>query len=211
MRYKQCSYWPPTTFPSSAGLILDHLSTRFPILRNLRSIMFRSRSIKQWRACHPFRVNALSGGHVLLKRSAVSKAGGLFDPAFFMYWEDSDLMQRLRSAGFSLYLEPRASCIHRCEHSPQKDQLIGKGWPSYAAKYYSGKFWKIVNWAFKHPGAGSGTQTACSVIDLADRVQPIAMLHSRHGTTWQRSIRRNSGRLCKKCSGHGFLYQNQRS
>lgn len=133
---------PPTTFPGRPEFIFDRLAGNFAGLGWLRAAWFRRKSLRQWRANAPFRVAALSGGHVLLRRSAVEAAGGLFDPAFFMYWEDSDLMRRLRDAGFALYLEPRAGCIHHYDHHPGKDKLIGDGWPPYAAKHFAGRHWR---------------------------------------------------------------------
>lgn len=174
---------PPTTFPSASGLILDRLSARFPVLLRLRSQWFRYRSIRQWVALRPFRVDALSGGHVLVRRAAAVAAGGLFDPAFFMYWEDSDLMQRLRSAGFMLYLEPGAGCVHHYEHGPNKDALIGNGWPAYATKHFSGRFWQVVDWFFERFGSATDVPRDWPVVELADRDIQIVLPEALH-TAW---------------------------
>lgn len=174
---------PPTTFPSVSGLILDRFSARFPVLLRLRSQWFRYRSIRQWVASRPFRVDALSGGHVLVRRAAAVAAGGLFDPAFFMYWEDSDLMQRLRSSGFILYLEPGAACVHHYEHGPGKDALIGSGWPAYAAKHFSGRFWRGVDWFFERLGRSIDVCCNWPVVELADSDIRIVLPESLH-TAW---------------------------
>jgi len=134
---------PPTTFPSPGSYLWDRLALHFPALGEWRAARFRARALHEWRAASPLRVNALSGGHVLLRRVAVEAAGGLFDPAFFMYWEDSDLMCRLASADFALCLEPRARAIHHYAHSPGKDALIGRGWAAYAAKHFSTRGWRL--------------------------------------------------------------------
>lgn len=133
---------PPTTYPSRSGFFLDQLGRCIPPLARYRALGFRRRSLREWQATGPFPVDALSGGHVLLRRSALMAAGGLFDPDFFMYWEDSDLMRRLQDRGFSLWLDPRAEAIHLYEHSPRKDQLIGQGWPAFAAKYFATRPWR---------------------------------------------------------------------
>lgn len=171
---------PPTTFPSASGLILDRLSARFPVLLRLHSQWFRYRSIRQWMASRPIRVGALSGGHVLVRRTAAVVAGGLFDPAFFMYWEDSDLMQRLRGAGFSLYLEPSAVCVHHYEHGPGKDALIGRGWPAYAAKHFSGRFWRAVDRFFERLGRASDVRCDWPAVELADKDICIPLPEALH-------------------------------
>jgi GT2 family glycosyltransferase len=81
-------------------------------INRIVSTLWRRYSIKIWRAGQPVKVNNLSGGHVLLKREAVRKAGGLFDPRFFLYFEDTDLFIRLKKAGYTLIIEPRAEVIH---------------------------------------------------------------------------------------------------
>lgn len=58
-------------------------------------------------------VFGVSGAIGLYRRSAVEKAGGLFDPAWFMYKEDADLAIRLRRAGFTAWFEPTAAAFHR--------------------------------------------------------------------------------------------------
>lgn len=57
-------------------------------------------------------VFGVSGAIALYRRSAIEKAGGLFDPAWFMYKEDVDLALRLRRAGFIAWFEPRAIAWH---------------------------------------------------------------------------------------------------
>lgn len=38
---------------------------------------------------------------------------GLFDDAYFLYWEDVDLSWRIRQAGYEIYLEPTAHIWHK--------------------------------------------------------------------------------------------------
>lgn len=78
----------------------------------LLDVLWRRHAIRIWRSKDPLRLRNLSGGLVLLKRRAVHDAGGLFDPRFFLYFEDSDLFVRLRKAGYTLLLDPRARAAH---------------------------------------------------------------------------------------------------
>ena len=58
-------------------------------------------------------VFGVSGAVGLYRRSAIEKAGGLFDPTWFMYKEDVDLALRLRDAGFTAWFEPKAIAWHK--------------------------------------------------------------------------------------------------
>ena len=44
----------------------------------------------------------LAGTCLILRRKAIEDAGGLFDDALFMYWEDADLSSRLLATGWKL-------------------------------------------------------------------------------------------------------------
>jgi GT2 family glycosyltransferase len=54
----------------------------------------------------------IPGTCMLLKRSAVEAAGGLFEPALFIYWEDADLCSRLRKCGYRLDVVNDVQIIH---------------------------------------------------------------------------------------------------
>jgi GT2 family glycosyltransferase len=58
-------------------------------------------------------VFGVSGAIGMYRRSAIEKAGGLFDPAWFMYKEDADLAIRLKRAGFTAWYEPQAIAWHK--------------------------------------------------------------------------------------------------
>ncbi|MHB8354726.1 MAG: glycosyltransferase family 2 protein, partial [Burkholderiales bacterium] len=120
------------------------LSPYSRLLRGWRTRHFRAWAWRYWRSTRPVRVVALSGGHVLLRRSAVEAAGGLFDERFFMYWEDSDLMQRLHHVGYRLQMIPAARAVHEYTHSPHKGRLLGEGWPRYFEKHLKPSRW--VRW-----------------------------------------------------------------
>ena len=51
-------------------------------------------------------------GHGMLLRSAALREIGLFDPNFFMYYEDIDLCMRLHDAGWEIWCDPRAVMWH---------------------------------------------------------------------------------------------------
>jgi GT2 family glycosyltransferase len=59
----------------------------------------------------PDEVFAFCGGSVCLRTDALRQAG-FFDDDFFLYYEDTDLSWRLRSAGWSIRYEPAAVARH---------------------------------------------------------------------------------------------------
>ena len=61
----------------------------------------------------------LSGACLLLRRSAFRQVGG-FDPAYFMYFEDVDLGQRLTAAGWENLYAPSARVMHSGGHATEK-------------------------------------------------------------------------------------------
>jgi GT2 family glycosyltransferase len=131
-----CRYlMPPSTYPSLSGFYQEAVSRAIPRLSAHPSLRFRKKALQAWTCTTTIPVEALSGGHVLIRREAIQRCGGLFDPRFFMYWEDTDLMHRLKKHGYRLYLEPGAGCLHYYEHSHAKDQLIAQGWPPYQQKH----------------------------------------------------------------------------
>jgi len=138
---------PPSTFPSVTSFYKETISRLHPRLANYQSLDFRKQALKLWTTTEPMSIDALSGGHVLIRREAIMKCGGLFDERFFMYWEDSDLMYRLKKAGYRLYIEPTASCLHYYEHNLEKDRIIAQGWPAYQQKHLTNEFsYKLTNW-----------------------------------------------------------------
>ncbi|MEM7055178.1 MAG: glycosyltransferase family 2 protein, partial [Pseudomonadota bacterium] len=76
------------------------------------------------------RLDYLTGASLLLRSAALQQAG-LFDPAFFMYWEDVDLSIRLVDKGWSLSVAKQARVRHRGSASmvgqtARKDQLMNE-------------------------------------------------------------------------------------
>lgn len=132
---------PPPTAPTPPAHLIELLGQHCAALRRWHSQRWRAHALALWQARQALPVAALSGGHVLLRSSALRAAGGLFDPAFFMYWEDSDLMRRLQLAGWRLLIDPKAKAVHAYEHSAQKNELMARGWPAYARKHFANRPW----------------------------------------------------------------------
>jgi GT2 family glycosyltransferase len=56
-------------------------------------------------------VDIVVGAAMLMRRSLFVKVGG-FDETFFMYFEESDLCQRVRNLGYKILYTPEVSVIH---------------------------------------------------------------------------------------------------
>ncbi len=84
----------------------------------------------------PFDVQVLAGAVLLLRRGAVQTAGGLFDPDYFMFFEDADLSLRLRRQGLRLAMDPGASAVHEYRHKPFKEALMADSQQLYFRKRY---------------------------------------------------------------------------
>lgn len=136
---------PPSLFPSPWMVLRNELWRLHSALGKWNSRMFRRHALRIWQSRRACADAALSGGAVLLLRSAVERSGGLFDERFFMYFEDSDLMLRLKQAGFRLYVEPAAECIHYYEHSAAKMNLMASAAPQYFEKHFSAS--RLLRWA----------------------------------------------------------------
>ena len=83
-----------------------------------------------------FEVGFLAGSVLMLRRSAVLQAGGLFDPDYFMFYEDSDLSLRLRRVGLKLAIVPAVSAVHGYRHKAFKADLMAQSQQQYFSKQY---------------------------------------------------------------------------
>ena len=93
-----------------------------------RAVLRTQREMAQDR---PVRTGMLAGAVLLLRRSAVEAAGGLFEPGYFMFFEDADLSIRLRRAGYGLALLPGAQAVHNHRHKAFKAGLMAQSQRRY--------------------------------------------------------------------------------
>ena len=112
----------PRTLDDSGELVWSR--RRFPRLRSTYAQAFflqRALPLASWTDevvrdprvyAEPGEPDWLSGACLLLRRTALDAIGGL-DEGFFLYSEDTDLFRRLRSGGWGVRYEPRATARHR--------------------------------------------------------------------------------------------------
>jgi GT2 family glycosyltransferase len=72
-----------------------------------------------------FEVDWVSGACMIIRRKAVLDVGG-FDEDFFLYWEDADLCQRVRKAGWKVIYYPKAEIIHSVGKSSATRPIVSK-------------------------------------------------------------------------------------
>jgi GT2 family glycosyltransferase len=58
-----------------------------------------------------------SGAGVLIRTNIIEKIGGLFDPTYFLYHEDTDVSWRARLAGYDIAIIPTSKMFHDYEFS----------------------------------------------------------------------------------------------
>jgi len=104
----------------------------------------------------PFAVDYNPAAVWLMRADALRNIGG-FDKRFFLFYEDNDVCVRLKKAGYSLVLEPRAVAIHaQGKSSPPtfKTRCIKHAQTSYSALYF----------AHKHYGKCAARKRALNII-----------------------------------------------
>jgi N-acetylglucosaminyl-diphospho-decaprenol L-rhamnosyltransferase len=76
-----------------------------------RIFKVRDRHWWTWSYDRPRNVPCVLGAALAIRRTAFEEVGG-FDPAFFMYYEETDLCVRLWRAGWSVQFAPDAEVVH---------------------------------------------------------------------------------------------------
>ncbi len=89
---------------------------------------------------HPFSVDYVTGCAMLVRTEAVDRIGAL-DTEYFMYWEDLDLCERARRAGWRILLVPTATVNHCVsastgENAPAKWYYLAYYMPTFYRRYY---------------------------------------------------------------------------
>ncbi len=128
---------PPAWLPTGIGT-WTHTKAHHSQRDAMRlSNAYRNLSLQSWTRLSPVVQRAISGGAILLRRSAIETP--LFDPSFFMYFEDSDLSLRLQRKGWQLALVPQAHLIHDWAHSAGKVAMMEASKRHYFDKHFDGK------------------------------------------------------------------------
>ncbi|MBK6593448.1 MAG: glycosyltransferase family 2 protein [Burkholderiales bacterium] len=128
---------PPSWFPTALRAWATEMALKDRVSASRLSHALRAESLRYWMASKAVTQRALSGGALLVRRSALGPTEELFDPRFFMYFEDSDLCSRLKRRGYRLAMLPSAVAIHRWRNQPHKATLMAEGAAVYFDKHRS--------------------------------------------------------------------------
>lgn len=140
---------PKIYWNAQHSFVLPAAFAQTPWYHVAQALATRSRRLAQWAArrgvlramrkmagSKVFAVDFMAGSVLLLRRSAVLQVGGLFDPDYFMFFEDSDLSLRLRRAGYELVIVPGATAEHEYRHKAFKAELMVQSQQHYFSKQY---------------------------------------------------------------------------
>lgn len=134
---RECQWhMPPAWLPTSVRAWVHEKATRDAAAALRVARASRAENLRLWSACSPVRQRALSGGVLMLRRTALALNELPFDPRFFMYFEDSDLCTRLRRRGAGMATIPSAHAIHAWRNLPHKAPLMEEGSRVFFDKYY---------------------------------------------------------------------------
>jgi GT2 family glycosyltransferase len=173
---------PPAQMQSPCWEWIQALGLRLPFLGRWLSERFKRYALQSLSANKPIPQNMLSGAHMLLRRSAIEAINGLFDPSFFMYYEDTDLSRRLSLAGFMLILDPKAKAVHQWRNDPQKSLYVTESRFRYMHKYFSNI--QLID-KLRHKFEQHFTQQTMPFQDLGVQVNtPTFDLASNQKGTW---------------------------
>lgn len=132
---------PVPTAQSARHTLALTLLQRSPALARFLARRAVTETRKQMASSHPFALDFVAGSVLLLRRSAVLQAGGLFDPGYFMFFEDADLSLRLRRQGFTLAMVPQVHAVHEYRHKAFKEVLMAQSQQHYFQTHFP-KFYR---------------------------------------------------------------------
>ena len=134
----------PAWLPSAIGAWARERALRDARLQSWLGRAVQAESVRLWRASEdhpPIRQRALSGAVMLVRHACLDPAFGLFDPRYFMYFEDSDLCVRLRKRGWQMAVVPGAMALHLWEMGDHKDGLMAASAPVFFQTHHAGSRW----------------------------------------------------------------------
>lgn len=123
---------------SAAGSIEDSVR-RFPTVRRLaRRVFLRQRGADYVWKDSPIDVDWSAGMFIVFRSSAYQAVNGFDDRRFFMYFEDVDICDRLRSSGRRVVLQPSVTVVHDARRDSHRSLKHLRWHLTSAARYLTG-------------------------------------------------------------------------
>lgn len=92
--------------------LIQYLGTTHVNTITARNITIGEREKDQGQYTQPLTTAYVHGAAMMVPRKVIEKAG-LMPAFFFLYYEELDWSERIRAAGYEIYVEPRASIYHK--------------------------------------------------------------------------------------------------
>lgn len=132
----------PSWLPTGIDVWVRERALREPKVLACYGRAVRAETLRLWGAgTSPVYQRALSGAAVLIRHACLSPIYGMFDPDYFMYFEDSDLCVRLRRSGWRMAVVPQAEAVHLWRMGGHKNQLMADAAPRYFDRHFSKSRW----------------------------------------------------------------------
>lgn len=100
-----------------------------------------------WDTKLPIEVDGITGGLMLVRREAFESVG-FFDENFFLFFEEHDLLKRIKKQGWKIYYLPDAEIQHYFEESFRNSSIDMGAVYMQSALYYYKKHYKIPGYLF---------------------------------------------------------------
>ncbi|MFZ2197491.1 MAG: glycosyltransferase family 2 protein [Thermodesulfovibrionales bacterium] len=150
---------PPSYLPSAAEIVQRQLSMSSNLLLNFSFDRWLRKALMYWNSDTPLTVSAISGAFILTTKKVMDGIGS-FDERFPLYFEDSDLCNRIKKAGQELYYYPHAEAVHlynqSAKSSPESLEKFALSERLYMEKYFHPFVIKALSRIAKLPMTGAG-------------------------------------------------------
>jgi GT2 family glycosyltransferase len=113
----------------------------------------------------------VQGACLAVPRAVIERIGGFDEARFFLYWEETDFLRRLRTAGGRVLYCPHLSCAHdggaSIEDGDQDPAHFWRGFYRYHRKH-NGRFYALLLRALLAPGIAAEL-AVLAALDLGRR------------------------------------------
>ncbi len=158
---------PPTEEVGRSSELLRLLAERSHRWARRGRARWRRHAQRHWLAQEPLSSYDLSGALLAVRRDAWQHTGP-FDTRYQLYFEETDWLLRLRSAGLEARLVPAAEAVHRYAQStvsePRARDWFLESQHRFRRAAYGGAFTRLLELlgSFRKPLTGSGTPSGTS-------------------------------------------------